>query len=747
MSWDRRTFLGLLAGAPGIAVGVASGTAVAQEGPPPAPSAPSAPLAAAPGDPAAAAARRLLGSHAGQFAFTPLTPDAEGRDRYVVSGRAGRVTIAGTTPATQLTGLRQYLKQAGLAQFTWAGSRTGLPAQVPAPQGGRLEGRADTPHRFVLNDTNDGYTGPYHDWAYWEREIDLLALHGFNEVLVYAGAEAVYQRLFQRYGYRDDEVRAWIPGPAHQPWWLLQNLSSFPAPVTARLIEQRAALGARIVGRLRELGMKPVLPGYFGTVPTGFADRNPGARTVPQGTWMGFARPDWLDPRSGLFAEVAAAFYDIQEELYGRGTLYKMDLLHEGGRAGDVPVGDATRAVQRALRTARPDAVWVILGWQKNPPKEIVAAADRDAMLVVDGLSDRFPEVNDRESDWQGTPYAFGSIWNFGGHTALGANTRDWVDLYPRWRDRPGSRLSGIALMPEAADNNPAAFELFSELPWTQGPVDLTSWFREYARVRYGGSDAHAEAAWDILRKTVYGTRREDRWSEPADGLFGARPALDAVSAGKWSPNALRYPAASFEPALGELLAVRAELRDSATYRRDLLDVARQALANRSRTLLPRLAAAYAAKDQGEFARLGRRWIALIDLLEQLVATDGDHLLGRWIEEARAWGGSAQEKGQLQYDALSLLTTWGTRQGADAGLRDYANREWAGLVGGLYRLRWSTYIDELSAALKEGRKPAAVDWFALEDRWTRSPGTLATRPRGQVHEVAEEVARALARAD
>ncbi|WP_432160005.1 alpha-N-acetylglucosaminidase [Streptomyces sp. NRRL F-5630] len=742
MPWDRRTFLGLLAGAPGIAAVAGSGTAAAQV------SARRTPLAPpAPSDPAAAAARRLLGSHADQFLFTSLAPDTEGRDRFAVSGRAGRITIAGTTPATQLAGLRRYLKQAGLAQFTWAGSRAGLPERVPAPEGGRIEGRADTPHRFVLNDTNDGYTGPYHDWAYWEREIDLLALHGFNEVLVYAGADAVYQRLFRQFGYSDEEVRAWIPGPAHQPWWLLQNLSSFPEPVTAGLVEQRAALGARIVGRLRELGMSPVLPGYFGTVPAGFADRNPGAKTVPQGKWMGFARPDWLDPRTGLFAEVAAAFYDIQEELFGRGTLYKMDLLHEGGSAGNVPVGEATRGVQRALRAARPDAVWVILGWQKNPPKEVIAAADREAMLVVDGLSDRFPEVNDRESDWQDTPYAFGSIWNFGGHTALGANTRDWVDLYPRWRDRSGSRLSGIALMPEAADNNPAAFELFAELPWTEGPVDLKSWFRDYARVRYGGSDAHAEAAWDILRTTVYGTRRDDRWSEPADGLFGARPALDAVSAGKWSPKALRYEAASFEPALDELLAVRADLRVSPTYRRDLLDVARQALANRSRTLLPRLAAAYKAENQAEFARLGRRWIALIDLLEELVATDENHLLGRWVESARAWGGSAREKSQLQYDALSLLTTWGTRQGTDAGLRDYANREWSGLVGGLYRLRWSTYIDELSAALKERRKPVAVDWFALEDRWTRNPGTLATQPRGQVHEVAEEVARALARAD
>lgn len=749
MSWGRRTFLGVLASGTGAVVACSPGASAASDRPPRGGPAATGAALSAPGSPGAAAeaARRLLPGHAEQLLFTVLPREADGADRFRVTGREGRITVAGTTTATQLTGLRHYLKHAASAHVSWAGSQLDLPRRLPAPGGAGYSGRADVPHRFVLNDTNDGYTGPYHDWAYWERELDVLAQHGYNEVLVYAGADALYHRVFQEFGYGDEELRAWLPGPAHQPWWLLQNLSAFPDPLSRQLLKQRAALGGRIVRRLRELGMTPVLPGYFGTVPPGFAQRNAGASTVPQGTWMGFGRPDWLDPRTTAFAEVAAAFYRVQEELFGVSTLYKMDLLHEGGQPGEVPVGDATRGVQRALRTARPDALWAILGWQQNPPREVIEAADRSAMLVLDGLSDRFPEVVDRESDWQGTPYAFGSIWNFGGHTALGANTPDWVSLYGQWRDRPGSALSGIALMPEAADNNPAAFELFSELPWTEGPIDLPTWFGQYARARYGGADTHAEAAWEVLRRTAYGTTRADRWSEPADGLFGARPALGAVSAGKWSPKALRYPAADFEPALGELLAVRASLRGSSAYRRDLLDVARQALANRSRVLLPRIKSAYEAGDEEEFGRLTRRWLGLLDLLERLVATDEDHLLGRWVAQARAWGADSREKDRLQYDALSLLTTWGAREGADAGLRDYANREWAGLVGGLYRLRWVTYFRELAAALAQEREPAAVDWFTLEDRWTRAPGRLAVRPEGEVYVVAREVRDALARTD
>ncbi|MFE9646400.1 alpha-N-acetylglucosaminidase [Streptomyces sp. NPDC006365] len=688
-------------------------------------------------DAASRAARRLLPRHWQQLRFETTSPTGRA-DAFRVSGSAGRITIVGTTPGTQLAGLRWYLKHIAHANISWAGEQLDLPEQLPGLEG-TVTRQANVPHRFVLNDTNDGYTGAYNDWSYWERELDVLALHGYNEVLVYIGADALYHRVFQEFGHTDEELRAWITGPAHQPWFLMQNMGAFPYPVSRQLLATRAALGRRIVDRVRELGMTPVFPGFSGTVPPGFAERNPGARPIPQGEWMGLARPDWLDPRTDHFARVAATFYRVQDEMFGPSTLYKMDLLHEGGDPGDVPVADAAKGVERALLTAHPEAIWVILGWQRNPPRAIVDAVDKRHMLVVDGLSDRFPTVVDREADWGDTPYAFGSIWNFGGHTTMGANTPDWAELYDKWRTKEGSTLRGVALMPEAADNNPAAFDLFSELAWEDADLDLEAWFRDWAHSRYGARDPHAEAAWDILRRTAYGTTRADSWSEGADGFFGARPSLTVKSAAKWSPKQLRYNAEEFEPALDELLKVPASLRNSSAYRYDLLDVARQAASNRSRVLLPRIKKAYDAGDSTELDRLAGDWLALIDVLETLMATDSRHLVGRWVADARAWGADEVERARLAYDNLSLLTVWGTREGADAGLRDYANREWAGLLGGLYRLRWSTYFDELRAALEEGREPRAIDWFALEERWTREPGRLATRPVGDTYEAAVRV--------
>lgn len=122
-------------------------------------------------------------------------------------------------------------------------------------------------------------------------------------------------------------------------------------------------------------------------------------------------------------------------------------------------------------------------------------------------------------------------------------------------------------------------------------------------------------------------------------------------------------------------------------------------------------------------------------------------MLGPWLAQACAAGGDDAECAQFEFVARSILTTWGPRKAADeAGLRDYANREWAGLMSGLYLPRWQRYFDSLETALRSGAKPESIGWFAMEDAWTRSREVHPAEPAGSSEQVAREVA-ALPRAD
>lgn len=190
--------------------------------------------------PAEAALARLLPDHAAQFTLEPVARPAAG-DFFAVSGSAGDVHVQGTSPAVLLSGVNWYLKYTAKVDIGWPGASTArLPATLPAPSG-TVRQSATVPHRFALNDTDDGYSGAYRDWASYEKQIDLLALHGVNEVFLQMGADAAYYAAFQEFGYSTAELRSWIPGPAHQSWWLMQNMSGFGGPVTERLIDGRAA--------------------------------------------------------------------------------------------------------------------------------------------------------------------------------------------------------------------------------------------------------------------------------------------------------------------------------------------------------------------------------------------------------------------------------------------------------------------------------------------------------------------------
>ncbi|WP_225849044.1 alpha-N-acetylglucosaminidase TIM-barrel domain-containing protein [Streptomyces sp. HPF1205] len=686
-----------------------------------------APRSAAGTSVARAAITRLVGpALAGQLDLRELDAGS-GQDRYRIEAADGRTRISGTTPGTILAGFGQYLRVVAHADISLNGEQLRLPARLPLPTSPVVRSAA-VPHRFALNDTNEGYAGAYLDWPQWQRRIDVLALNGINEVLVHEGQEAVYDETFQRFGYTDGELRAWIPQPGHQPWWLLQNMCCLDGPISRRLMDRRVALGQHMTGYLRQLGLTPVLPGYFGTVPPEFAARNPGAHVVAQGTWNGFARSDWLDPTSALFDQVADTFYRRQSALFGDSAMYKMDLLHEGGRPGDVDIGDASRAVQNALERAHPGAIWAVLGWQSNPRPQTLRAVDTSRVLVLDGNSDT-TAATDRDQDWLGAPYAFGTIWNFGGSTGMGASMSLWNEKFHAWLAKPGTALRGIALMPEAIDNNPVAAEFFTDLAWEPAPVDMDTWMAGYATARYGAADPDAVAAWQTLGRTVYSWPGNSQ-TRYAGSLFSVQPGLWA------SAGSVPYDPRDIVRAFDDLLRVGPGLRGSTAYGHDVVDLGRQVLSDDTKALLPAIRQAYLARDTVSFDALTGQWTAELDLMDRLLGTDATSLFGVWQKEAAAEAATAAEARRLEYDVRTLVSDWSEEH----PIQDYAGREWNGLVGDYYGTRWRAFFASLRTSLRTGDDPGAIDWHAVASTWVHQDTRYPSTPVGDSYAVAQEVA-------
>lgn len=679
--------------------------------------------------------RWLPCEQATQFSLEALDPSEFNQETFEIKPGPGRnITISGSSTSALIMGWNWYLKYVANMNISLNGEQLHLQKELPMPKK-TIQRTANVENRFALNDTDEGYTDPYEDWDYWKRKIDVLAIHGINEVLVYPGTEAVFQKTFEDFGYSASEMRDWIPTPAHQPWWLLQNLSGFPSPIPQNVIDKRAELGKKIANRLRELGMTPVFPGYHGIVPFHFKEKNPEANIIPQGTYHRFTQPDWLDPTNKLFPKVAKTFYKNQSELFGDSTMYKMDLLHEGGLAGNVDIGDASKAVQQALEEAHPKATWAILGWQSNPLPETINAINKEKVLVLDGLSERSSAKN-READWDQTPYAFGTIWNFGGHTNMGANLTVWNEKYYKWLRKADSKLKGTALMPEGINNNPAAMEFFTELAWHDSPIDMDEWFTQYANARYGGIDKHAQTAWKTISQTVYDLPANNS-SEKATEMYSLEPSLTAATTGIHYQDNLHYDKAKFEEALTEMLKVDPKLRDNSAYHFDLMDITRQFLANKGRNLFPKIKSAFMNSDREKFNELTAKWLHYMKLTDKVIATNEHSLLGPWLEKAKNWATNDEERKLLEYDARAIISIWGT-----PGLDDYARRQWSGLVGDYYYSRWETYFKSLDETLKTGKKSPSIDWYEFGQEWANQTNHYPTKTTGNIFKIAKDVHKA-----
>ena len=689
---------------------------------------------------------RVLPRQAGQFELTTL-PATDGRERFRISSAKHHIRVAGSTPSALLFGVNWYLKYVAHVQISPDGDRVGR-EPLPLPRT-VVEKSTRYAYRFAFNENVDGYTAPYWDWPRWQREIDVLALSGINAVLIERGTDTVLYRTFRDVGYSDAQIRRWLAQPAHQNWQLMGNLCCFAGPMSRALLAKRLLSAQKIIARLRELGITPALPGFYGIVPADFQRRFPGSHVVPQGRWAGFTRPGWLDPRDPMFARLAAAFYREQRRLFGDTTLYDMEIFQEGGASGDVPVAPGARAVQAALLAAHPGASWMMLAWQGNPRQALLTGVDRRHILIIDIDHSRVPR-DARQKDFRDAPFLFGGLWEFGGRTTLGANVGDLTDRLQRV-GRMNHDMAGTAVFTEGMDTNPFVFDLFTEMAWRGEPVDLAAWTDGYVRRRYGAADPHALAAWRVLIHTAYDIRvdRVEFNSERDDAqesLFDAQPGLKINRASSWSPEGMRYSATAFQQALPQMLQVAPALRASETYRYDLVDIARQTLANESRVLLPRISAAYEEANRPRFEALTRCWLGLMDLQDRLLASDRFFLLGTWLARVRPWASSPAELARLDFDARSILTVWGDREASEAaGLHDYGNKDWAGLTRGYYRLRWQKYFDALDASLRTGTAPTPIDWFALGDAWSHGAQRYSSRPVGDPHALAAKVARVLQR--
>lgn len=685
------------------------------------------------------------------------------------AGKNNPIIIRGNSWVNIAVGINWYLKHHAGIHISWNNMNVKLPAVLPVvKQKERHE--TDLKLRYNFNYCTFSYTMAFWDWNRWQKEIDWMALHGINMPLAAVGTESVWRNMLLKLGYSEEEVGKFIAGPAFLAWWEMNNLEGWGGPLPLSWYKQQEALQKKILARMKEMGMKTVLPGYCGMVPHD-AKQKLGLNVTDAGRWNSYQRPANLSPTDSRFAEIADLYYKELTRLYGKSDYYSMDPFHESGNDAAVDYGKAGEALMSAMKRANPHAIWVVQGWNENPRPQMIAHLKVGDLLVLDLFSESRQNFKDfctgentsgtekkdfstskKEGIYGKHQWLFCLLENFGGNVGLHGRMDQLLNnfyLATGKKDTPKqensslltlhSSLKGWGFTMEGSENNPVMFELMSELPWRAEKITKEDWIREYCYARYGVHDATIEKAWILLAQSIYNCPKGNIQQGTHESIFCARPSLNSYQVSTWSLMSNYYDPEDTRQAAILLTSVAEKYRGNNNFEYDLVDICRQALADQGRKQYLKAMADYKSFSRQEFKKDSNRFLKMILLQDKLLGTRQEFRLGHWIEEARNLGKTAEEKDLYEWNARVQITTWGNRICADnGGLHDYGHKEWQGLLKDFYYLRWSTFMKSLASQLSLQNTPQ-IDWYGLEEPWTLQKSPYSSKAEGSPIDVAKEV--------
>ncbi|GGG87009.1 alpha-N-acetylglucosaminidase [Parapedobacter pyrenivorans] len=631
--------------------------------------------------------KRILPSKAAQFEVIIGHIGEGSEDFFKIQSKRNKVVLKGNSPIAVASALHWYLKYVCGCHLSWNSDQLDLPDLLPVDFESIVR-RTEFNIRAYLNYCTFSYSMPWWDWERWEREIDWMALHGINMPLAITGLEAVWQNTLRRLGMDDNSIRNFLVGPTYFAWQWMDNLEGWMGPLSQDWIDKHLELGKKIIARERELGMKTILKGFTGYVPTALTKFYPEAK-IYKTDWISTFETAQIDPLDPLFTKIARIFVEEQHQLFGTDHYYSVDPFHESQPPikTEEYLEQAGNAIFSAIKTVDPEAVLVIQTWSLRQGLLRAVPKDRTLMMALTGTN-----WKKHDSYW-GRPWVVGMMHNFGGRNYLGGNLAHFLSHALRLKQLPAAQnVQGLGIFPEAIEHNPIVYEAATEIAWHRDVPDVSSWTKQYATARYGSLPTPAARAWEIMLSTVYQQKKVKIIS--MESPLCARPALYMPSASMNGDMVRDYNLIDLWSAWDGMLEAANELGAKRTFQYDLVDLARQCLADLSLLLHQGISTAYKCNDRIALPKAGGLFIELMQDIDDLLATREEFLLGKWLGDARKWGNHEEEENRYEQAARTLITVWGPVT-PNALFFDYSNRQWSGLIKGFYIPRWKMFIDYL----------------------------------------------------
>lgn len=669
-----------------------------------------------------------------RFSLNQHVGKTEGKTYFQYKTDEGLLQVEGSSPVALCRGFYDFIKSNRSGIYSWSGNNIRFPEQLQQVPLKRVVSPFE--NHYLFNVCTYGYSMPYWDWERWEKEIDWMALHGINMPLTLVGYEGIIARVWKKMGLTDDEINSYFVGPAHLPWMRMGNVSGIDGPLNEDWHRQQITLQHKILTRMKELGMKPICPGFPGFIPEAFKRIYPDLEIIQ--THWGGAFCNWMvSPQEELFAKIGTAFIHEWEKEFGENDYYLVDSFNEmdipfpakGSKERHDLLASYGDKVYQSIRKGNPKATWVMQGWMFGYQRHIwdyetlgalVSKVPDNKMLLLDLAVDYNKHYWKSETNWEYYKGFYNKAWvysvipNMGGKTGMTGILDFYANGHLEALSSPNKgRLIAHGMAPEGIENNEVIYELLSDAGWSDQHIDIHQWLKEYSYNRYGSYPTAIRKCWDLLLESVYGT-----FTDHPRNNWQFRPGM--VRNGSICLND------SFFKAIETFVEVSGQLKDKPLYLTDLSEFVTLYLGGKAELLVKAIDWQYEIGDTVRAVKFEKDFEYLLTGMDALLSVHPTLRLERWIEFAHKQAVTTEQRKQYERNAKRIVTIWGPP------VDDYSARVWSGLIRDYYLPRWKYYF----ASRKEGKSFDFADW---EKSWVESEGCSSVIPPADIVNLARSL--------
>lgn len=614
---------------------------------------------------------------ADQFVLKTIDSD-NGYDCYEIYSEDKKVVLAGNSPLSQAMAYYDYLGRYHGVVITSGDYDISTISSAPLPEG-KINRTIKRKIRAMTSYEAFSLSGNFRGFDRWEKEIDFMAMHGFNRALQPVGFDGVLFRTLTDIGMPENFCLEFSSGPAFLMNQLTGNIAGTNSVNSKEYLERKITVGKLISDRERSLGIEPIFPAAIPSVPFSLRKKYIKMDIFKAPMWHNFPPIFFIRPKNAFFSVFNKKFLTVQREALGETHSYIFEGVYESDKKGyNSHLADLGKALEEMLNEFDKDAVCYLHTSSINA--DFFKSCSGDKYIFLDDCE--MSKNSDTLSDKKYIPEVSGNRY---GRTGIYGNVQKLCD-----NPFANSELGG-ALAFDTFDVNPVYCAAALKAITAADSFERDDFIRDFCTKRYK-TDSFSD---DII--SLIDLCSSD---ECTGSIICARPCTNVKHTAPYDTMERSYDFHKLYPIAQRI--INSEDKKIDAMRADIQSIVRQFLSDLAYPVYIKATEFFREKNVRNFEQASNLFLEICEDIDRLLRTREETNFCTKYVEAQELGSSQEEKESLQINFLLLHTIWGPFD--HSILYDTVWNEWGGLVKDYYEARWHMYYRSLAAYFDNPKK-------------------------------------------